>query len=240
MEPKMYTGTISFVHHQKHYATIDYKDGDKKKTINFQSTPGGQALPSTELPRKKKHQFRTGDTVQFQLKLTPRGDRLNASNVKFLYNNELEKLLQKAAIDNQFKGFLKLVDDTYFVKEISSYLFFPLVLSQWENIPATETFNEAVNFRLINTDKQNIAAALANPAFIPAYKTALKHYRNKTPVEAIVSRISPYAVYLDVIGKSLQAKLPIKPGDKQTLKPGDKIMVRINYLSPGKIAIEKV
>ena len=130
MEDKIRTGTISFVHHQKHYASIDYKEGEKKKTINFQTDIKNEAITGVSL-KNKKHHFRTGDTVNFQIKLTPRGDRLNAYDVKFLYNNELDKLLQKARIDNHFKGFLKMVEDTYFVKELHSYLFFPLVFSPW-------------------------------------------------------------------------------------------------------------
>ncbi len=239
MEEKILTGTVSFVHHQKQYATIDYKEGQKNKTINFQTDI--KDLAKTGVSSKdKKHHFRTGDTVNFQLKLTPRGDRLNAYNVKFLYNNELDKLIQKANIDNHFKGFLKVVDDAYFVKELDSYLFFPLVLSQWEVKPSEETFNEAFEFRLVNLDKQNVAAELIHPSYIPAFKTAMKLYKSKTPVEATVSRISPYAIYLNIVGKELQAKLPLLPEEQDKLRTGYTVKVLITYLSSSKIAVEKV
>ena len=238
MEEKLYTGTISFVHHQKHYATIDYKEGAKNKTINFQTDTKDPAISGVSA-KDKKHHFRTGDTVNFQLKLTPRGDRLNAYEVRFLYNNELDKLLQKAAIDNRFKGFLKMVDDTYFVKELHSYLFFPLVLSQWQIKPPEHTFNEAFEFRLINIDKQNIAAELINPLYIPAYKTAMKLYRDKTPIQATVTKVSQYAVYLDVVGKDIQAKLPVTDPENAAYKPGYKVNVIISYVNSNQIAVAK-
>lgn len=239
MEEKLHTGTISFVHHQKNYATIDYKDGGKSKTINFQTGEKDKEKGSVS-QKNKKHHFRTGDAVNFQLKLTPRGDRLNAYNVKFLYNHELDKLLQKAANDNHFKGFLKVIEDSYFIKELHSYLFFPLLFSPWENKPSEHALNEAFDFRLVNMDKKTIAAELMHPSFIPAYKTAMKLYKGKTPVTATISKISPYAVYLDVVGKDIQAKLPITGAENQALQPGDQLQVIISYLSNNKIAVQKV
>lgn len=238
MEEKLHRGTVSFVHHQKHYATIEYKEGEKKRSINFQ-TGIKEAGRSAIHIKDKKHIFRSGDTVSFEVKLTPRGDRLNAFNVKFLYNNELDKLLQKARTDNRFKGFLKMADESYFVKELHSYLFFPLLLSQWEIKPPEHAFNEAYEFRLVNADKQNIAAELIHPSFIPAYRTAMKYYRDKTVITATVTKVSPYAVYLDVIGKDIQAKLPVTDPGNTEYKPGSRVNVIITYLGSNKIAVEK-
>ena len=239
MEEKIHQGVVSFVHHQKHYATIDYTDGTKKKTINFQTDAKNEATSGIS-KKDKKHHFRSGDTVNFQLKLTPRGDRLNAYNVKFLYNHELDKMLQKANTDNRFKGFLKVVDEGYYVKELQSYLFFPLVLSPWQVKPPEQTFNEAFEFRLVNMEKQNISAELIHPVFIPAYKTAQKYFRDKTVINATVSKVSPFGVYVDVVGKDVQAKLPIQESEKDQLKEGYKVNVVISFLSNTKIVIERV
>lgn len=236
MEDKLLNGRISFVHHQKHYATIDYTDNGKKKTINFQTSAKDPAhSPIHE--KDRKHYFRTGDNVSFQLILTPRGDRLNAHNVRFFYNTELDKLLQKVKTDNQFKGFLKVVDEEWFVKELHSYLFFPLVFSPWQVKPPEAAFNEAFEFRILNTGKQKLEAELMHPHFIPAYKTALKYFRDKTIITATVTKVSPYAVYLDVIGKDIRAKLPVAGGDENRYAPGTKVNVVISYLSSSKIVV---
>jgi hypothetical protein len=237
MAEKKFTGVISFVHHQKHYATIEYRDGEKKKSINFQTGTTHADIPAIS-PKSKKHYFRTGDTVQFELALTPKGDRLNAYQVDFLYNNELDKLLNKAKTNNLFKGFLKVSDDAWFVKELQSYLFFPLVFSSWELRPPENRLNEAFDFRLINMDKQQVSAELARPVFIPAYKTATRLFHDKSIIPANVLKVSAYGVYVEVAGKDILGKLPpAKEG--AALKPGDKVNIRITYLSPQKIVVVK-
>lgn len=57
MEEKILKGTISFVNHEKNFATIEYEMGAKKKSITFKIT--------LMLPKKKTHHFRPGDTVSF-------------------------------------------------------------------------------------------------------------------------------------------------------------------------------
>jgi ribosomal protein S1 len=238
MEEKIYTGTISFVHHQKHYATIDYTESGKKKTINFQTNIKDTLLSGVS-SRNKKHHFRSGDTVNFNIGLTPRGDRMNAYDVKYLYNNELDRLLQKANTDNHFKGFLKVADETYFVKELQSYLFFPLVFSPWQRKPTKASFNEAFEFRLININKQNISAELLQPDYITPFKNASKWYKTKTPVEGTIAKISPYGVYVNLGSELLQAKLILSEEEAKKLQTGDNIKVLITYLTNSKIAIEK-
>ena len=182
-----------------------------------------------------------GDEVNFQVKLSDRGDKMIAYNIKFLYNTELEKLINKAKIENRFSGYLKIADDDLFVKEWDSYIFFPLKLSKWEKPPAESAFNEAISFKLVNLDKPNtIAAELFSHDFIPEYRKALEHFKSKTPIEAIVSKVSAFAVYLDLFGNSIQAKMELPEDSLKEVKPGDKLKVRISYLSSSRIAVERI
>src|SRR5690606_20216525 len=98
---------------------------------------------------KKQHAYRIGDTVSFKVKRNDRGDKMIAYDTKFLFNTAIEKLAQKAAINNDFTGYLKMVDDKLYVKEMDSYLFFPLQISKWEKAPPATDLNEAVRIRLI-------------------------------------------------------------------------------------------
>lgn len=241
MDQTIYKGTISFIHHDKQYATIDYEQNGKKKTINFKMDEKKQIKTTEEKKKSKPHPFRIGDEVNFQVKLSDRGDKMIAYNIKFLYNTELEKLINKAKIENRFSGYLKMVDDELFVKEWDSYIFFPLKLSKWEKPPAESAFNEAISFKLLNLDKPNaIAAELFSHDFIPEYRKALEHFKNKTPIEAIVSKISPFAVYLDLFGNSIQAKMELSAENLKEIKTGDKVNVTINFLSVSKIVVEQI
>jgi len=224
-------GKVTFVNHEKKYLSIEYTQNGKVKSINFQTG----AVDKVPLAKGKPHKFRIGDELDFEIGLTPRGDRMTALNLRFLYNTALERLVNRAATHNAFKGYMKLVDDAWYVKELESYLFFPLQLGKWQVLPE----NEEVVFELTNLDKPNsIGAALQQGNFIPEYKTAMRHFKNKTPIEAVVSKISPYAIYVDVVGEKVQAKLPVE--GNEGIRLGDTLKVAISYLSPTKIAVGKL
>lgn len=233
MSETIYKGTISFIHHDKQYASIDYTANGKKKSIT------GRIDEATTGKSKGKHVFRIGDEINFQTRLSERGDKMVACNLKFLYNTALEKLISKAHIENRFAGYFKVVDGETYVKERDSYIFFPLKLSKWEKPPAESALNETITFKLINIDKPNIAAELFSHSFIPEYRKAEEHFKNKKEVEASVSRVSPFAVYLQLFDDKIQAKLERTENDQNEYKAGDILKVSITYLSPSRIVVTK-
>ncbi len=240
MDTTIYKGTISFVNHDKQYVTIDYEQNGKKKTINCK-TDEKEQIQSKDKKARRPHQFRIGDEVNFRVKLSDRGDKMIAYDIKFLYNTELEKLLNKAKVENRFSGYLKIADDELFVKEWDSYIFFPLKLSKWENPPAESAFNEAISFKLLNLDKPNaIAAELFSHDFIPEYRKAQEYFKSKTPIEASVTKVSPFAVYLDLFTNKIQAKLQLPAEGMEEVKTGDKIKVLITYLSNSRMVVERL
>ena len=231
MEDEIFQGIVSYVSPDKNFATIDYTHRNKKKFINCKTNEHEQEGSS-----KKPHTFRVGDEVSFQLKLSDRGDKQTAYNVRFHFNKALNQLIAKAEIENRFSGYLKLVEDKLFVKEIDSYLFFPLHVSPWEKAPAASASNEAISFRLTNLDKPAaLGAELFSRSFIPEYKKAEQHFKNKIAIEAVVSRISAYAIYVDLFGEAIKGKLPIT--DPAPII-GQVIPVFIKHLSPTKIVVE--
>lgn len=240
MDETVLRGTISFVNHDKQYATIDYEHNGKKKSVNCKTDQADQIKQDGKKGTKKPHKFRIGDEVNFQVRRADKGDKMIAYNVKFLYNQELEKLISRAALENRFSGYLKVVDDELFVKEWDSYIFFPLKLSNWENPPAESAFNEAITFKLLNLDKPNaIAAELFSHDFIPEYRKAMELFNTKKPVEAIVTKVSPFAIYLDLFGNNkIQAKIQLPAEGLGEIRAGDKIKVVITYLSSSRIVVE--
>jgi len=228
MSEEIYKGHITFVNYEKHFATIDYLKGGKTKSVNCKTiSPDG----------KKVHHFRVGDNIQFQLKLSDRGDKQTAYNMKFLYNTQLEVLLNKAVEENRFAGYLKKVDDNWLIKERDSYIFFPLRLSKWETPPAEQALNEVINFSIQNLGKRNqLYAELFSHSYIPEYKQAVELQKQQKALEATVTRVSPYAAYVDMLGGKIRSKLE-ESGD---LKEGDKIQVKINYITPYRVVVEKV
>ena len=226
------------MHHDKKYVTIDYTHNGKKKSINGLVDEATQLKLKEEKLIKKLQHYHEGDEVYFTIVRSPRGDKMVADRIQYRFNNALGNLINRAGTDNKFVGYLKQVEDKYFVKETGSYLFFPVVLSPWELPPAGHKLNEPVFFRLENTDKpEKVTAALLKQVFIREYVQAQKHYAAKKPVDAVVSKITPNGIYLNVVGDKIQAKLA--PGAVPA-KVNDTIKVMITYLSPAKIVVAPV
>ena len=229
-------GKISFINHDKKYAMIDYEEANKKKTVRADIDDKKQKELKEKKLIKKTHHFMVGDVVSFVVKLSDRGDRMMATSVEFLYNNTLDVLINKSLLTNKFIGYLKMVDDKYFVKEIDSYLFFPVPFSPWQIIPEELDLNEQVFFSLENIErKEKIFASLFNNKYIPEFEQAVKLFKTKTALSAEVFKVSPHSIYLNVINNKIQAKIDFEEG----FNVGDKIEVLISYLGKNKIAVVK-
>ncbi|MBC7887901.1 MAG: hypothetical protein H7Z13_08420 [Ferruginibacter sp.] len=239
-------GTITFINHDKDYATIEYTVNGKKKTINGNISEKEQLKLKAEKIIKKVHQFHVGDEVSFIINLSARGDKMIADCMEFRYNNALDNLINKSATENRFVGYLKKVDEHYFVKETGSYIFFPLKLSPWERKPQDNNLNEPFFFKLENTDKPDkTTAAPFKSMYIPEYVAAMRYFKNKTPVDALVYKITPHGIFVNVLSDKIQAKIPLstkgEPLSPATdLTVGDLIKVVITYLGTSRIIIERV
>lgn len=231
MSNTVHTGKVTFVNHEKNYIIIEYEVKGKKKVVN-----GSTA----EKNLKARHGFHIGDTVSFTTGLSGRGDRMVASDIKFLYNNALDVLIDKARKENHFTGYLKVVDGKFFVKEIDSYLFFPVFISPWQLKPDEAALNEPVKFSLNNLDKkEKVTAALSVVKYIPEYYSAERALKKNEPITAEICKITGYGIYLNVFGEKMQAKIsPSAANIPARIKVGDKIPVRITYFSNNKIVVE--
>ena len=239
-------GKIAFINHEKKYAIIEYEHNGKKKTVNGNIDEKVQKKLKDQHLIKKTHHFLMGDIVDFKIRISERGERMIATNIQFLYNNALDVLINKSRSGNSFTGYLKIVDDKYFVKEIDSYLFFPVPFSPWQIKPTEEELNEQVLFSLENLDKKDkIFASLLTNVYIPEFHTAVKSFKNKIPIEATIFNITAHGLYLHVINDKIQAKIPFNKNEimkesTAALKPGDKIQVIISHVSKSRIAVEIV
>ena len=231
-QERIYRGKLSFINHDKQFATIEYMDNNKHKSVNFKTNAADND--------KKPHQYRIHDTVSFRLRLSDRGDKMAAYQVKFLHNEFIDLMIQKAAIENRFAGYLKVADGKFFVKEVKTYILFPVQLSKWEKEPVETAVNATISFQLAHLDKPAaIAAVLFSHNYIPEYKKAQQHFKNQVPVDAVVYKISPHAVYLELFGEHLQAKLLLDDDEKNEIKQGDSIQVLITHLTPNRIVVKK-
>ena len=241
MVEKTIMGKISFINHDKDYATIEYEVNGKKKTISGNISEKEQEKLRKEKIIRRIHQFHVGDEVSFMIALSARGDKMVADCLQFHFNNALDSLINKSHIENRFVGYLKKVEEDYFVKETGSYIFFPLILSPWEKNPREDNLNEPVFFKLENTDKPDKATAvLFRSEYIPEYLYALQCFRKKTIMDATVYKVTPHGIFVNVVDKKIQAKITVDKTAAQTTQIGDVLKVVISYLGTSKIIVEKV
>ena len=241
MDEKTIMGKISFINHDKDYATIEYEVNGKKKTISGNISEKEQEKLRKDKIIRRIHQFHVGDEVSFMIALSARGDKMVADCLQFHFNNALDNLINKSHIENRFVGYLKKVEEDYFVKETGSYIFFPLILSPWEKKPREDNLNEPVFFKLENTDKPDKAtAALFRSEYIPEYLYAQQCFKKKTVLDAIVYKVTPHGIFVNVVDKKIQAKITIDKTASHTTKIGDVLKVVITYLGTSKIIVEKV
>ena len=246
MEAKTVMGKITFINHDKNYATIEYEHNGKKKTISGNISEKEQEKLKKEKIIKKVHQFHVGDEVSFIVALSGRGDKMVADCLQFHFNNALDNLINKSYEENRFVGYLKKVEEDYFVKETGSYIFFPLILSPWEKKPKIDNLNEPIFFKLENTDKPDkVTAVLFRSEYIPEYMYALQCVKKKTVLEAKVYKVTAHGIFVDVVDKKIQAKITVdkKAGAEKSLplvEAGDVLKVVITYLGTSKIIVALV
>jgi hypothetical protein len=233
-------GKISFIQHDKQYATIEYMANGKKKSINGIVSEFEQKKLKELKLIKKVHHFHVGDEVSFVIEPSPRGDKMVAARIQYITNNELANVLYKASLDNKLVGYLKEADGKLFVKETGSHFFFPLVLSPWEHEPSAHAINEQILFSLDNLDNpEKVTARLFKPHYIPEFKKVQQYFKDKAVIEAPVYKVTEHGIYVNIVGESIQGKLPVD-SEKDLPKEGDKIKVRISFLSSMRIVLERL
>ncbi len=245
MSEKIFRGKISFINNKTNKVSIEYITGNKIKSIQAIVDDVHQERWMEQKLIKKPHRFLIGDNVKFIIKKSSVGVFF-ADQVVFEFNNALEVVIQKARVENKFSGYVKVVDDKHFIKEIDSYLFFPLQLSRFEiPPPATET-GKPIIFKLLHIDKpERIAAELYNHKYLPGFTQLLKQYKSEMPVDAMVTKISPYGVFVVLSESQMEAKLSIDDAITAKINSGDiapekTIQVKIKHITGDRIVIENV
>ncbi|MEO7523210.1 MAG: hypothetical protein ABIT58_03910 [Ferruginibacter sp.] len=247
MSDKYISGKISFIHHDKDRAVIEYEENGKRHTIQADIAEKAQSKLIDQKLIKKTHRFLIGDNVKFLIKKTGGNGRiLYADNILYQYNTLLEILINKAAIENKFLGYIKITDHEYFIKEIDTYLFFPLKISEYEIPPTEKEIEKPVTFKLEDISKPDkVSASLYNHHYIPEFLTAVQHFKKQEPIEATVSNITKFAIHLDLVSNKIKARLNLdeemqKEIEKHSIKIGSTMTVKIKHISTSKIAVEVV
>ena len=245
MSEKYFRGKITFINNDSQKATIEYISNNKIKSIQAIVDDIHQERMVAQRLIKKPHRFLVGDNVKFVIKKST-ANVFFADQVIFEFNNAIDLLIDKSRIANKFLGYIKVVENNYFIKEIESYLFFPLQLSKFEIPPIANETDKAVSFKLINLERpEKLKAELYNHNYIPGFKIAVKQHKSEEAVDAVVTKITPYGVFVVLTESKLEAKLPVDEMLSEKINNGEiglekTIAVKIKHLTSERIVIEVI
>ena len=240
---KNYIGQIAYLREGKSHGVIEYEDNGEPKSILFLRNMKEQVAFKKQNLQKDVHQFRSGDIVKFQIKHSEKDiTKSIAYNVFYLRNEALDNLLNLAAISNKFFGFLKKIEEDYFVKEVQTYLFIPVDFSKWEHLPSDDLVNTKVSFKLINQQKINkLSAKLLDATYRDEIQVIKSYLDKQDPIAATITKLNPNSIAVDLLNGQFKGKLPLSDNlENVKCEVGEEVIVRIENIDKNVIEVRRL
>ena len=108
-------------------------------------------------------------------------------------------------------------------------------MSKWQIEPEENEVNEPVAFYFEDiTKKERLLAVLFDNDYLPEYLQAVKLFKAQKPVPAVITRVMPHGIYVNIVEDVITGKLV----NDRTVQVGDTVNVNITHLGKNKIAVE--
>jgi ribosomal protein S1/cold shock CspA family protein len=177
-----------------------------------------------------KHIYK-GDKVSFEY--NPIVDlESGATEISFLKNASLDGLRSDFENGNSLKGFLKKIDDKYYVKDRDTYILIRLVITSYEiNLKEVyeDNLNKLIDYKIVTfSSKNKIRAININRQFLPDCKLLVEGSGTEGQVVSTVKGGYKIRIYDNILG-FLPNSLAIK--SKTILKEGE--MVNVTCIRAG-------
>jgi len=197
----MPVGYISHINSAGHYGFIDSPELDIDHIF----------FHTTNCKKSYKHIYK-GDKVSFEF--NPLIDQeTGAKEISFLQNASLDGLKSDFENGITLKGFLKKIDDKYYVKDKDTYIFIRLIVASYEiNIAEVyeDNLNKLIDYKIFTfTSKNKIRAININRQFLPECKLLVEGNQTEGQVVATVKGGYQIRIYDNILGflpKSLALK----------------------------------
>jgi ribosomal protein S1 len=216
-------GYISHINNTGHYGFIDSPELDIDHIF----------FHTTNCKKSYKHIYK-GDKVSFEY--NPIADEENeAKEISFLQNASLGSLKSDFEKGNSLKGFLKKIDDKYYIKDRDTYIFIRLIVASYEiNIEEVyeDNLNKLIDYKIFTfTSKNKIRAININRQFLPECKLLVEGNKTEGQVVSTVKGGYQIRIYDNILGflpKSLAVKSKIVLDDGEMvnvtcIKAGDNL-----------------
>lgn len=188
----MIEGYISYINRRGHYGFIDSPDLLLDHIF----------FHYKNCEKSYKHIY-NGDKVNFNL--DPNGEKgIEATNISFIKNASLDGLRKDFVNNTSLKGFLKKIDDKYYVKDGETYIYIRLIIASYEiNLKEVyeDNLNKLIDYKIITlTDRNKIRAININRQFLPECKLLVKGNKTEGLVVANVKGGFRIKIYDNILG----------------------------------------
>jgi hypothetical protein len=234
-----YTGHIARFYIDKCHGFIETED---ESSFFFYFDKREQKRFKKQGQLDKVHCSCPGDEVEFKLKASIKdADKYEAYDLKFIQNVKREMLVEEAREKRTLAGYLKKVDEgQFFVKHISTYVYIPVEISEWETDFSsiyTDRINTLVKFQLLQLEKLDVLKArLVDRKFSSEYKELIILFTTGSKTEALVTGVGKKGFFTKILGGKVEGfiHLPQRIVEELSIKKGETVLVKVKHLPNGK------
>ena len=220
---KIYIGHITRFDSKRHFGFVE-TENENSYFFFFDKTEQIQLKKQGVV--NKIHKFCSGDEVEFKIRPSQKDiNKVEGFDLKFIKNERREKLIEEANQSESLLGYIKLIDsDKLFIKHISTYVFIPLDISDWEtdlDEIYTNRVDELVNFKLTQTQKiDKLKAVLTDVKYSNDYYELKSAIDNETTLSATITGKNSQGLFATIKNGRIEGfiSVPKNPDNIELLK----------------------
>jgi ribosomal protein S1 len=217
--PKIHIGVVTYYNNRKHFGFIEDEDNNSRYFFIdiVQSKAKNKELKQLK-QTKIKTKFHEGDEVNYKLRLV--NDKEEVYDIEYIRNTKRQSILNEAIEKQILLGYLKQIDDKFFVKHIPTYIFIPLKILPVE-IDIEEIYSQRINqiiqFKLERTEEiDRLSAYLVDRKFDYRYDELKRAYYNDEPVTGQIVRKVKGGMIVEIYG--IETFLPASQIDIKSIR----------------------
>lgn len=241
---KIYNGHITRYDSERHFGFVETENENSyfffyEKTEQIQLKKQGLI--------NKIHKFCSGDEVEFKIRPSKKEtNKIEAFDLRFIKNKRREKLIEEANQSDYLLGYIKLIDnDKLFIKHISTYVFIPLDISDWEtdlDEIYTNRVDKLVNFKLTQIQKTDkLKAVLTDVKFSNDYYELKSAIDKETILSATITGKNSQGLFATIQNGQIEGFIPISKSPEniellkfEKIKKGSNTNVRVKHIFNNK------
>lgn len=203
----IYEGVVTFYNPAKHFGFIHSEEWGE---LFFFLDPAQFKALSSHERIGVKNKFVRGDEIYFNVRYSDKSKGPVACNLHFIKNERSDRLKELLELYNELPGFIKKIDNNYYIKDKATHLFIPIHISKWET-DLQETYenhlNKLVTYSVLKKYKNPEVwkATVTDRKFNEAYIKLKEYEDNRIVLPAKIIKMNRYGYYASLLNGTVNA-----------------------------------